>query len=91
MSGLTALTPDGVGSVRDSASVSLMPVKLKNQSFPKIGQIAFEEVLVVRIERGAALADGRPSVSRQLVRRRHDAPAVGHLLVAVGCAISGVP
>src|SRR5436309_6997064 len=36
--GLTALTPDGVGSVRDSASVSLMPVKLRNQSFPKIGR-----------------------------------------------------
>ena len=36
--GLTALTPDGVGSVRDSASVSLMPVKLRNQSFPRIGR-----------------------------------------------------
>src|SRR5882672_8029528 len=36
--GLTALTPDGVGNVRDSASVSLMPVKLKNQSFPRNGR-----------------------------------------------------
>src|SRR5258708_27234257 len=36
--GWTALTPDGVGSVRDSESVSLMPVKLKNQSLPKIGR-----------------------------------------------------
>src|SRR5664279_3176599 len=36
--GLTALTPDGVGNVRDSASVSLMPVKSKNQSLPKIGR-----------------------------------------------------
>src|SRR5882757_1177459 len=36
--GWTALTPDGVGSVRDSASVSLMPVRLRNQSLPKIGR-----------------------------------------------------
>jgi hypothetical protein len=36
--GLTVLTPDGVGSVRDSASVSLMPVSARNQSLPKIGR-----------------------------------------------------
>src|SRR5258706_2575093 len=36
--GWTALTPDGVGSVRDSARVSLMPVKLKNQSLPRNGR-----------------------------------------------------
>jgi hypothetical protein len=36
--GLTALTPDGVGSVRDSARVSLMPVKSRNQFFAKIGR-----------------------------------------------------
>src|SRR3954465_16009216 len=36
--GFTALTPDGVGSVRDSASVSLIPVKLKNQSLPRNGR-----------------------------------------------------
>src|SRR5437764_14091265 len=36
--GFTALTPDGVGSVGDSASVSLMAVRLRNESLPKIGR-----------------------------------------------------
>jgi hypothetical protein len=35
--GRSALTPDGVGSVRDSASVSEMPVRTKNVSLPRIG------------------------------------------------------
>src|SRR5260221_13493796 len=42
--GLTALTPDGVGSVRDSARLSLIPVKSKNQSLflPKTGRSPFK-------------------------------------------------
>src|SRR5258708_1671227 len=39
--GLTALTPDGVGRVRDSLSVSLIPVKAKNQFLPKMGRSPF--------------------------------------------------
>ena len=48
-------------------------------------QIAFDQILVVRIERCAILADRtRFRFLGELVWRRHDPPPIGHLLIAVG-------
>ena len=51
---------------------------------PEKRKVAFDQILVVRIERRAVLADGPPfRFLGELVRRRHDPPPVGHLLVSV--------
>ena len=52
---------------------------------PEKRKVAFDEVLVVRIERGAVVTDCAPfRLLSELVRRRHDPPSVGHLLIRLG-------
>ena len=57
---------------------------------PENRQVAFDQILVVRIERGAVLTvpilrwDGGPSVSRSARTAAADPPPVSHLLVSIG-------
>src|SRR3954454_5089611 len=90
--GLTALTPDGVGSVRDSASVSLIPVKLKNQSFPRNGRSPLIKFWLYGSSVAPSVPIGRAfdfSVSS------YGGGTILHRSVISwypsGCAISGVP
>src|SRR3954449_7480804 len=90
--GLTALTPDGVGSVRDSASVSLIPVKLKNQSFPRNGRSPLIKLWLY----GSSVAPSLPTcpVFGFSVSSSGGGWLLQRSLISwypSGCAISGVP